>query len=61
MTFSSMIQDRERLAEKMREADEAMEAALEKLEAANRYCLEVDRVLEAKSREYNHQGPTYRH
>ena len=61
MTFSSMIQDRERLAEKMREADEAMEAAVAKMDIAERYCHEVERILEAKSREYNHQGPTYRH
>ena len=43
------------------EADEAMEAAVAKMDAADRYCLEVERILEAKSREYNHQGPTFRH
>ena len=61
MTFSSMIQDRERLEAKMREADKAMEAALAKMDIAERYRIEVERILEAKTREYNHQGPTYRH
>lgn len=59
MTFSSMIQDRERLRERMREADAAMERATAKMEEANRYCLEVDRIIEARSREYDHKGPTF--